>query len=404
MKVTRTEQHMIKRSHSAWKLIDDLCFKSKNLYNYANYLLRQDFINNKNIMKYTELAGIVKDSKPYKDIGSNVGQQTLKMLDKNWKSFFVAIQDWSKNPKKYLGKPKLPKYKNKDGRFVLGIDNIKFNIVDGYLRFSWSKLKPLNNIFKTNISGKLMQVRFVPKGNSYVLEIIYEIEVSQVDIKSKNIIAIDLGVNNFATISNNIGLIPIIINGRIIKSINQYYNRLRAKIQSELKIKNNKTWSRRLQSLTDKKQNRLNSFLHKASKIIIDYYLENKIDTIIVGINNGWKQKSKIGKTNNQNFTFIPYENFINKLKYKCENNGIKFIETEESYTSGTSFLDAEMPYKENYDKSRRITRGLFKADNGIVINADLNGSYQIMRKVIPNAFAEGIEGVGLHPVKLNII
>lgn len=328
----------------------------------------------------------------------------MKLLDQNWKSFFKAIKDWGKNKEKYLGKPRLPKYKKKDGRYILIIDNIKFSIVDGYLRFSWSKLKPLNNKFRTNVNGELMQVKFIPKKSHYIMEIVYEIDTPEIVTESKNIIGIDLGVDNFATVSNNTGLKPFIVNGKIIKSINQYYNKKKAEYQSNLKTKNNKNWSNKLQRLTDKRNNKVSDYMHKVSKHIIKWCVSNKIDTIIIGINNGWKQKSNMSKQTNQKFISIPFENFINKLKYKAENVGINLIETEESYTSGTSFLDGETPCKENYDKSRRIHRGLFQSNNDIKINADLNGAYQIIKKVFPNAFTKGIEGVGLHPVRVNII
>ena len=233
MKTNRTEQHVIKRANPIWKLIDTYSFKSKNLYNYANYIIRQEFINNRKWIKYNELFQLCKDSEPYKDLGSNVGQQTLKLLDKNWKSFFVAIKDWSKNPTKYLGRPKLPKYKDKQGRAFLGIDNIKFGITDGYIRFSWKPLNPLNNIFITKIpiNSKLMQCRFIPQGSNYIMEIVYEIDVPEQQEQSENIASIDLGIDNFATITNNIGLKPIAIKGKVIKSYNQYYNKNKAKMQ-----------------------------------------------------------------------------------------------------------------------------------------------------------------------------
>lgn len=403
MKVNRVEQHIIKKNDLSWKLIDDLCFKSKNLYNYANYIIRQEFINNNRWIHYNELFQLCKDSEPYKDMGSNVGQQTLRMLDKNWESFFKSIKDWKRNPNKYLGRPKLPKYKDKNGRNILGIDNIKFSIVNEYLRFSWKPLKSLNNIFKTKAYGKLMQVRFVPKKSYYVMEIVYEIDVLNTNSDFNRIIGIDLGVDNFATISNNTGLQPFVINGRTIKSMNQYYNKKKAEIQSDLKLKHNKDWSNRLQQLTNKRNNKINDYLHKTSKYIVDWCVENQIDTVVIGKNKNWKQESKLSKKVNQNFVGIPYDLFIQKLQYKCENVGIKFIETEESYTSGTSFLDSELPIKDNYNKKRRFYRGLFRSNNSILINADLNGSYQIIRKVIPNAFAEGIEGVGLHPVRVSL-
>jgi putative transposase len=404
MLVNRVEQHVIKHHNPIWELIDGLCFKSKNVYNYSNYIIRQEFIKNNKWIRYNTLANMIKDSEPYRDLGSNVGQQTLKLLDQNWKSFFVSIKDWSKHPEKYLGRPKLPKYKNKNGRFVLIIDNIKFSIKDSFLRFSWKPLKSLNNKFKTNIQSKLLQVRFVPRGINYVLEIVYQVEVPEIILESASIVGIDIGIDNFATISNNIGVQPIIINGRSIKSINQYYNKRKAELQADLKVRHGKDWSNQLQRLTDKRNNKIDYFLHNASKKIIDWCVFYGIDTIVIGKNDNWKQESKMSKKVNQNFVQIPHALFINKLKYKAENVGILVVCTEESYTSGTSFLDNESPIKKNYNKSRRITRGLFKSNKGILINADLNGAYQIIKKVFPKAFVDGIEGADSHPVRLNVI
>ena len=297
--------------------------------------------------------------------------------------------------------PKLPKYKDKNGRYVLGLDNNKIHITDGFIRFSFKPLKTLNCKFKTNINeyNKLIQCRFIPNGSNYVMEIVYEINAPDIHGEPTNIMSIDLGISNFATIVNNIGLQPIAIKGGNIKSINQYYNKQKAKIQSELMLKNKKNWSDKLRKLTDKRNNKIKNWTHTASKYIVDYAVLYGIDTIVCGYNQTWKQEPVMNKKVNQGFINIPYDMFIKQLIYKCENNGIRFILTEETYTSGTSFIDGEHPTQGNYNKSRRVTRGLFRSDTGIFINADVNGSYQIMKKVFPNAFAEGIEGVGLHPL-----
>lgn len=405
MKVNRVEQHIIHKTHGAFSIIDKLSFKSKNIYNYANYVVRQEFIRNNKWIRYNELANMIKNSEPYRDLGSNVGQQTLKVLDKNWKSFFVGIRGWSKNKNKYKGRPKLPNYKDKEkGRFPLIIDNIKFTIVDEYLRFSWKPLKELNNTFRTNVKGKLLQVRFIPKSNNYIMEIVYEVDTPEVKRISNRIASIDIGINNLATVSNNFDQQPFIINGKPLKSINQFYNKKKSNTSSDLKIRHDKNWSNKLQRLTDKRFNKIKDYIHKSSKNIVDWCIENNADTLVIGKNKEWKQEINIGKRNNQNFVSIPFEMLISQLEYKCENVGIKFVETEESYTSGTSFLDKETPIKTNYNKSRRIKRGLFKSNEGVIINADLNGSYQIMKKVFPEAFADGIEGAGLHPVRVNPI
>lgn len=337
-------------------------------------------------------------------MGSNIGQQTLRLLDKNWKSFFVAIKDYSNNKNKYFAKPNLPKYKKKDGRYIVGLDNNKIKNHNGKVHFSWKKLKYLNGIFNTKIKGRILQARIIPQGSCYILELIYEKEIEALRKESKNIIGIDLGVNNFVTIVNNIGENPIVINGKNIKSINQYYNKKLAFVKSEIKIKNKKNWCKRLERLSLKRSNKINYLFHVYSKNIIEYCKINDIDTIILGHNLKWKQNSQMSKKVNQKFIYIPYNNFINKLQYKAEENGISFITIEESYTSGTSFIDNELPVKSNYNKSRRKYRGLFESNNGTLINADVNGAYQIIKKVFPNVFANGIEGVGLHPIIVNLL
>ena len=405
MIVQRTEQHQIDHSNSIWKLIDDYCFRSKNLYNYANYQIRQEFIHNGMWLRYKDVFNLVKDGDDYKNLGSNLGQQTLRLLDKNWKSFFIAIKDWKKNSKKYLGRPRLPKYKKKDGRCYLGIDNIKFFNTDGYIRFSYKPFHCMNNMFKTNIpqTAKLMQCRFIPHSNYYTMEIVYQIDVPETITESDHVASIDLGVDNFATITNNIGLNPIAIKGGVIKSINQYYNKKKAKMQSELMLLNKRHISKNIIKLANKRNNKIKDWMHKASKCVVDYCVMYGIDTLVCGYNAGWKQESDMSKKVNQKFVGILFDMFVNQLAYKCQNNGIRFITTDESYTSGTSFLDDEEPIKDNYNKSRRIHRGLFKSNTGILINADVNGSYQIMKKVFPNAFADGIEGIGLHPLSTQV-
>jgi len=402
MVVNRVERHMIKRSHKMWKACDELCFMSKNLYNYANYIQRQKFIKCEKIIKSSDIQKLLKTHETFTLLGSNSAQQTLQLLDKAWKSFFISIKDYSKYSSKYLSKPKLPKYKDKNGRYICILTNWQSQIKDGYIYFAFKRLKSFNNMFITNIQGKHMQTRIIPKGSVYVLEIVYEVEIPNIEVDSKNIIGIDLGINNFAALTNNIGVMPIVINGKNIKSYNQYWNKQIANLSSDLKKRHNKHWSNKLERLTQKRNNKMEYFMHCASKTVVNYCLAIGCDTIVIGYNQEWKQECNIGK-NTQKFVQIPYYNFINKLKYKCENYGIRFIETEESYTSGTSFLDNELPIKNNYNKSRRIYRGLFKSNNGTLINSDVNGSYQIIKKVFPKAFADEIVGVDLHPIRVNV-
>lgn len=403
VKLNRVEKHNISRGSPLWEACDELCFQSKNLYNYANYIMRQSFINKEGIIKYNDLTKQLKVSDPFKELGSNSSQHTLKMLCRDWKSFMALLKMYNKNPKSLLGRPKLPHYKNKDGRHICVLTNWQTQIKDGYLFFAFKRMKPFNNIIRTKIQGHHMQTRIIPRGGNYILEIVYEVEREEINHESKNIASIDLGVNNFVTIANNIGAKSIIINGRGIKSYNVYWNKQMAKYKSLAKTNNQLDWTKRLQQLTNKRNNKMDYMLHKISKEVINYCVGLGIDTLIVGLNKEWKQNSNMFKSANQTFIQIPFDKFINKLQYKCEDVGINFIINEESYTSGTSFLDDELPIKENYDKSRRQFRGLFVSNNGTKINADLNGAYQIMKKVFPNSFENGIKGVDLHPIVIGL-
>lgn len=334
-------------------------------------------------------------------------QQILRLIDKDWKSFFTAIKDWSIHKDKYLGKPKLPKYKSKGGKFSLILTNQDVKFKNGILVFpkvfNGFILKP--RFVRLKNFQSFQQVRIIPKYNYFIIELIYNISIPDTAMNDNGkYLSIDIGVDNLATITNNIGIKPIAINGKGLKSINQYYNKEMAHYRSIAKKMNDTDFTNRMATLTRRRNFKIDDYLHKASYYIIKYALSLGANTIVIGNNKGWKQKSKMNRIVNQSFVGIPHMRFIEMIQYKAQNVGLNVILQEESYTSGTSFLDKEEPVKANYNKSRRIKRGLFVSNKGIKINADINGSYQILMKVFPNAFAEGIEGVVLHPVKVNIV
>ena len=400
VKIIKVEQQIITKQHPKWLFINEMCRHTKDLYNYANYLIRQEFAQNKKYIQYKEMNFDLKSNELYKLCMSQPANCVLRRLDKNWKSFFKAIKSWKEHKEKYNAMPKLPKYLKKDGRFVWEIPNNTCYIIGDELHFRIRKLQDIK--WKTKAKGRLLQVRFVPRGNDYVMEVVTEVEIEDRSKREiSRIVGMDLGVNNFVTITNNIGEQPIIINGKGLKSINQYFNKKRAyHISSTIHINRN-SWSNKLDKLNNKPFNKVKNFMHHASKFVIDYCKSNNVDTIICGLNNFWKQEAKL-RGNTQSFIFIPYDMFIRQLTYKCEEAGINFITTDESYTSGTSFLDNEEPIKENYNKKRRIKRGLFKSNSGALINSDVNGSLQIIKKVAPNAFADGVQGY-LTPVIINV-
>ena len=396
------ERHSVKINNKYFKTIDDYSFKVKSLYNYANFIIRQEFIKNKRWIRYSELEKLCKDSEPYKNLMAQTSQQTLKLLDKNWTSFFASIKDWSKNKDKYTGKPSLPKYKDKlKGRYNIIFTNQNCKIKDGKVVFP----KVMGGLeLITKVAKGLQQVRIKPNGNSYTIEIVYKIDDVQLKEDNSKYISLDIGLDNLATITNNFGDTPIILNGKNLKSINKYYNKLIAHYNS-LNNGWNKSRKRtkRMKSIDNKRNNLIDNLIHKYSRLVVDYAICNDVSVIIIGNNKDWKRESKMSKLVNQSFIGIPHQKFIDKIIYKAEIVGIKVILTEESYTSGTSFLDNELPTKSNYNKSRRVKRGLFKSNEGTLINSDVNGSFQIMKKVFPNVFDHGIEDCGFNPVRVGL-
>lgn len=391
------EQHIITQKHYSFKEIDHQCFLAKNLYNYANYIIRQEFIKNGRWIRYNEIEKQLRESKQidYISLPNNSSQQILMLLDRNWKSFFQAIKIWRNEKNKFLGRPKLPKYKVKDGRSIIVFTYNQCRIKDNFIHFpKRSQIKPL----KTKVE-KLQCVRIIPKNNHYIIEIIYRKEVKQ-KIENNRFIAIDLGVNNLCTItSNDSKLKPIIINGRHIKSINQFYNKKKAELQ--LKLPKNKRSSKMISQLSLKRNNKIKTELHIISKFIVQYCHENDIGTIVIGKNKNWKQECNIGKRNNQNFIQIPFETLISQISYKAELEGISVKIINEAYTSKCDALSFEEIKKHENYLGKRIKRGLFQSSIGKRINADVNGSLNILRKVAGDKFLAS-RGFVVNPVKIS--
>lgn len=457
----RTYQFRITKNNLLFNYCDEMSFKSKNLYNIANFYIRQAFsglqkqhayrheneakvindINNsipklneirvktfedrkdyKTSKKKKEAPNLFKElandnsfistdlldsvfrhieQVDYKSLPAQVNYHTLKLLTQDWKSFFEANKEYKINPSKFKCRPKTPKYAKKDGRKVAIFTNqaCKVKTIDNKHCLIFPKTKLVLELGEIGSKiNKLKEVKIIPKSNYYVIDIINEVSKSVVSEDSNRIIGIDLGVNNFATIANNIGLTPIIIKGGILKSKNQFYNKNRAYYYGILRQGMSQTeglfTSKRLQNLDTKRHYFIKDFFHKASKRIITYCIENKIDTIIIGKNKGWKDNIIMRKDVKQSFAGIPYNLFISILFYKANEKGIKVIETEESYTSKASFLDEDFIPTYGVDDStakfsgRRISRGMYKTKDGTLINADCNGAYNIIRKVFPKAYA----------------
>lgn len=405
--VARVEKHIIKPTDKFHLMVSDFCFKAKNLYNHANFIIRQEFIENENWIRYATLDKMLRNDDEYPDYKSmptaQSAQQILRLVDKNWKSFFTSIKDWNKHKEKYSGRPKMPKYLKKDGKFVLILTNQECRLKDGNLKFPKSfngfSIKP--EFIKRENFESFRQVRFIPHKSRIVVELIYTISISEIKCDNHRYIGIDIGVDNLATVCNNVDKRAFAVNGRPLKSINQFYNKRISHYRQICKRMNSRDYSERMNRLTEKRNAKIEDYLHKASRYIIRYCQQHKINTVVIGRNKGWKQNSVFSKKLNQNFIQIPFARFIEMIQYKAEEAGITVILTEESYTSGTSFIDNEEPVKKNYDKTRRIHRGLFISNQGTIINADLNGAYQILKKVVPIKWDRGCV---VHPVVVNVI
>ncbi|WP_373537555.1 RNA-guided endonuclease InsQ/TnpB family protein [Microcoleus sp.] len=406
------ERHIIKSTENRFVEIDELAFKSKNLYNAANYVIRQSFVYGWGYINYNEMNRLMKYHQAYKELPAKVSQQILMILDKNWKSFFEAVKAYRIDPTRFTGRPKLPKYKDKvKGRNIL-VYTIQA-ISSKQLKQGIIKLSGTNIFIKTQIKPeRICQIRLVPKCDSYVIEVIYNAYTepeSTLDENQKELVAsIDLGLNNLVALtSNQPGFVPLLINGRPLKSINQFYNKRKAQLQSQLK--GNRFSSSRIQRLTRCRNQKVDNYLHHSSRQIINLLESQKIGTLVIGKNLQWKNEINLGNKTNQNFVSIPHTRLIEMLKYKAELMGIKVIEQEESYTSKSNFLNLDpIPVYGNIEaqdvtfSGKRIKRGLYKTSEGRLINADVNGSYNILRKAIPNAFSDGIGSCVVQPRRVN--
>jgi putative transposase len=415
--VQLVEQHCISKNDPRYAIIDAAAFKSKNLYNAALYEMRQAFIHEGKYLNYTEMDKRMQASDAYKALPAKVSQQVLVLLDKNWTAFFEARAAYEEDPSKFTGRPRLPKYKHKtEGRNILvyTIQAIsKKGLKQGHIHPSMLPIE-----VKTQQDPKQIdQVRIVPRNGHYVVEVVYSKEPTQAQVDPSFCVAIDLGVTNVAAITaNREGFIPRLVNGRTLKAMNQWYNKRMKELKLCLPKAERERVTRQMEQLTNKRNRQVNHYLHAASKRIIDFLVKQGVGTIIVGKNPLWKQEAGMGKRNNQNFVAIPHARFIDMLTYKAGLVGIQVEVQEESYTSKASFLDLDLipTYKPDDDTAysfsgKRIGRRnrLYRAKDGRVICADVNGSYNILRKRKPDAFAhvdaKGIAAYVVQPLRLAV-
>lgn len=409
------EQHCISKRDPRFAIIDEAAFKSKNLYNAANYEYRQAFIHEGKYLTYNEVQKRMQSHEAYKALPAKVSQQIMMVLDRNWKGFREGLEAYNEDPSKFTGRPRIPGYKHKtEGRnlLVYTIQAIsKSGLQNGLIQPSMLPIE-----IQTKHTA-IRQVRIIPRHGHYVVEVIYSKEPIQAHVDLSFCVAIDLGVTNVATItSNREGFIPRLVNGRTLKAMNQWYNKRMKELKLCLPKEDRERVTRQMEQITTKRNRQVNHYLHAASKSMIDFLVQEGVGTIIVGKNPLWKQEAGMGKRNNQNFVQIPHAKFIDMLTYKAALVGIQVEVQEESYTSKASFLDLDpIPtYKPDDDteytfSGKRIGRRnrLYRAKDGKIICADVNGSYNILRKCKPDAFAhvdaEGIAAYVVQPLRLAI-
>lgn len=391
------ERHIIKDNR-----FEDVCLKSGLLYNYVLFNVRQGIFSGDYINEYEFSTKLCKENQvDFRNLPSVVSQQVVAQVFSVTKSWMKSKKEYEKNPSKFLSRPKLPKYKRgkKQNMVVFTASACRLKS-DGYIHFVKNIISPI----KTKIGdNKLCQVRIIPQATCYVVEVIYEKKEQDLNLNKDNVLSIDLGLNNICTCISNVGISPFIVNGKVIKSFNQWYNKKKARLMSLI---GDKGTSRRINKMTCYRNCWISDKIHKISRYIIDICRSNNIGTIVIGQNRGWKQEINLGKRINQKFVEIPFSDLINKISYKAKLIGINLITHEESYTSKIDHMAFEPLKKQDAYLGKRKRRGLFQSSIGKLINADINGAIGIGRKVFGDSYVSRIidSGLAFNPIRINIL
>ena len=400
------EKQIIKRTDRRYKELLELCHLSKNLYNVVLYTIRQYWFETVNddtvkhkFLNYYDVWNILKKDNPdYKAIDSHAAQLVIKQVEANFSSFFSLLN--LKKQGKYDKKVHLPTYLDKDGYNVISFNQFKRReLKNGYVSL------PKSKTLKFKVKNTCLHfINIVPKNDYIQVNFIYKKQEKELKKDNGKYMSIDIGVDNLATCFSNVGK-TFIVDGKKVKHINQFYNKKIGEVKSELKKKNDKEKSHKTRQLTLKRNNKIDDYLHKASRYIISQAASNDVRTIIVGHNKNWKQEVSIGKANTQNFVSIPFDKLIHELKYKGMLEGINVIEIEENYTSKCSALDNETVEKHDKYIGKRVHRGLFQSKDHL-LNADVNGAINIMRKFLKcncDAVMPADVGFVYNPVKVHL-
>ena len=398
-------------SKEQYQTLRELCQLSNNLYNVALYNIRQYFFNQKLFLTYESNYHECKDNENYVMLQAGVAQQTLKVADRSFKSFFNLLKKCKTGDYRYHD-VKIPHYRKKGGYSNLILSSNAISVKNGYFKIPISReyrkahpdMEDILISYPDRLNeAELKEVRICPydNGRYFKIQYVYHWYKEEVNVNQNNIMAIDLGVENLATCTSNVET-PFIMDGRKLKSINQYWNKEKARLQS-VATKQGQRTTHRINRITAKRNNQV--------KDIINNCIEHQIGTLIVGYNKDFKRSVNIGKINNQNFVQIPLGDLRQQLEFLCWTYGIEYIEQEESYTSKSSFIDndilpeykAEQPYLGRFS-GKRIYRGLYQSADGTVINADVNGSANIGRKCKQNFTIEELSsGLLASPKRIRV-
>lgn len=385
------ERHIVKN-----EACKDICVKAKNLYNQVLYYYRQSIFGKIEYFSEFELTGLFAEfcEENYKALPAQTSQQVIKLLFKNIKSWQKARKEYLKNPSKFLGRPKIPNYKKETSICIF--TNQQAKLKNGYISFP--KITQLPAL-KTRVNN-ICQVRIIPNSDHFTIEVVYEKEEVSAQNYNGKWMGIDLGMNNLATCVTNDS--ATIYNGKPLKAVNHFYNKRKSKLQT--KLPKNRFSTKRIQRLTNSRNNKIQNYIHQISYKIIKQAENEGITKIIIGNNKNWKQKINLGKNTNRNFVSIPHSALIEKIKYKGLMAGIEVVITQEAYTSKCSALDLESICKHEIYVGRRKKRGLFETKNGLLINADVNGACNIARLVAGNEIiSDSVKSVVSAPKVVNI-
>lgn len=394
--------------------ISKLCKVSNNLYNQALYVFRETLKNESKWLSYFELDKILKNTKNldgkinYRLLKAQCSQQVLKLLDNNIKSYYRSIQDYKKHPNKYKEKPGLPKYRKRGSEFNLYYPNQSCIIRNGKIILSKKLFVDIPQYEKySGLLENFKQVRILPNYAGYRIEVIYEVEDIEIPkSKEEKIASMDLGIDNLATLVSED--FTYLFSGKFIKSYNRLFNKKLAKLNSIKDLQKIKGTTKRIKKLYYERDLYIEDVFHKISRRIVNLLTNSGITKLIVGYNKGWKQEVNMGKKNNQKFTQIPFARLISYLEYKCELAGIEIVTHEESYTSKCDSLAFEAIGKHENYLGKRKKRGLYQSSTGKLINADVNGALNIMRKVVDDSsnYVQRIIDRGLlfNPVRIKSV